>query len=83
MCHEEMIVDYILRFGGKREGARSIERWIEGVLGPDLKRESTRVVYPGEEERKRYLKGEVIPGNHIRVKPVVPPPPPPPPPEGA
>lgn len=32
MAHEEMIIDYILRIGGKREGARAIEGWLDALL---------------------------------------------------
>jgi len=32
MAHEEMILDYLLRIKGKREGARAIEGWLNGLL---------------------------------------------------
>lgn len=32
MAHEEMILDYLLRIGGKREGAMAIEGWIHCLL---------------------------------------------------
>lgn len=32
MAHEEMIIDYVLRIGGKREGARVIEGWLDSLL---------------------------------------------------
>lgn len=32
MAHEEMIIDYILHIGGKREGARVVEGWLDALL---------------------------------------------------